>query len=187
MEIWQPYLAMRAFLEVDLSLLGLRISLVPCEDIRKTTGSGSEHGSRRGCRTRAHATYYGSYELTSTQPSRVNCKAELRVTCYLIGGIQNLLRQKPCEGAKTDSRAKFSKETVAGAHRRPKWVPHYSAQANSGRAQNTQVLLRLCSGLLRLAQACSGSAPVYSPPAQVCSPSAQVKAAVAHVRGLKRN
>jgi hypothetical protein len=46
---------------------------------------------------------------------RVDCEAELRVTCYLTGGIQNLLRQKPCEGAKTDSRAKFGKETVAGA------------------------------------------------------------------------
>jgi hypothetical protein len=38
-------------------------------------------------------------------------------------------------------------ETVAGAHRRPKWVPYYSAQ----------VLLRLCSGTahprLRYAQA----------------------------------
>jgi hypothetical protein len=36
---------------------------------------------------------------------RVNCEAELRVT----GGIQTL-----------DSRAKFGKETVAGAHRRLK-------------------------------------------------------------------
>jgi hypothetical protein len=66
--------------------------------------------------------------------------------CYLTGGIQNLLQQKPCEGAKTYSRAKFDKETVAGAHRRPKWVPHYGAQADSGLAQDTQDLLRLCSG-----------------------------------------
>ena len=51
----------------------------------------------------------------------------------------NLLRQKLCEGAKTDSRAKFDKETVAEAH-------------NYG-AQDPQALLRLCSGLLRLAQA----------------------------------
>lgn len=27
-----------------------------------------------------------------------------------------------------DSRAKFGKETVAGAHRRPKSVPHYGEQ-----------------------------------------------------------
>jgi hypothetical protein len=44
----------------------------------------------------------------------------------LGGGIQNLLPQEPCKGAETDSRAKFGKETVAGAHRRPKWVPYYS-------------------------------------------------------------
>jgi hypothetical protein len=65
-------------------------------------------------------------------------------------------RQKSCEEAETDSRAKFGKETVAGAHRRPKWVPHYVAQADSGRAQDAQALLRLCSGLLRSAQVCSG-------------------------------
>jgi hypothetical protein len=58
---------------------------------------------------------------------RVNCEAELLVTCSMTGGIQNQLRQRPCEGAKTDSRAKFGKETVAGAHRRPKWAPHYGA------------------------------------------------------------
>jgi len=57
----------------------------------------------------------------------------------------------------------LGKETVAGAHGRPKWVPHYGAQAESEHAQDTQALLRLCS------------------------PSAQVKAAVAHVRRLKRN
>jgi hypothetical protein len=111
------------------------------------------------------------------------------LTCSLTRGIQNLLRQEPCKGAETDSRAKFCKETVAGAHRRPKWVPHYGPQACSD-------LLRLCSGsaqaLLRLAQAfsgstqaCSPSAPTCSPSAQVCPPSAQVKAAVAHVRRLK--
>jgi hypothetical protein len=97
---------------------------------------------------------------------RVHCKAELRVTCYLIGGIQNLLRQKPCKGAKPDSRAKFGKETVAGAHRRPKWVPHYGAQADSGRAQDTQALLRLCSGLLRL---CSGLLRLCSGLLRLCS------------------
>jgi hypothetical protein len=49
---------------------------------------------------------------------------------------------------------------------RPKWVPHYGVQAASGHAQDTQALLRLCSGMLT---------------------SAQVKAAVAQVRRLKRN
>jgi hypothetical protein len=88
-------------------------------------------------------------------------------------GIQNQLRQKPCEGAETDSRAKFGKETIDGAHRRPKWAPHYGAQADSGRAQDAQALLRY--------------AQVYSGSAQVCSPSAQVKAAAAHVWRLKRN
>jgi len=88
---------------------------------------------------------------------RVNCEAELRVMCYLTGGIQNLFWQKPCEGAKTDSRAKFGKETVAGVHRRPKWVPYYGMQADLGAclgySGSAQALLRLCPGLLRL---CSG-------------------------------
>jgi len=51
-----------------------------------------------------------------------------------------------------DSQAKFDKETVVGAHRRPKWVLYYGAQADSGRAQDAQSLLRLAqarSGLLR--------------------------------------
>jgi hypothetical protein len=38
-EIWQPYLAMRALLEGDLSLLGSPISLVHCEAFRKTVGA----------------------------------------------------------------------------------------------------------------------------------------------------
>jgi hypothetical protein len=38
-EIWQPYLAMRAFLEGDLSLLGSSISLVHSEAIRKIIGA----------------------------------------------------------------------------------------------------------------------------------------------------
>jgi hypothetical protein len=92
----------------------------------------------------------------------------------LKGRIQNLLRQKPCEGAKTDSRAKFGKETVAGAHRRPKWVPHYGAQADSGRAQDTQgsaqALLRLCSGSAQaLLGLCSGLLRLCSGSAQACS------------------
>ena len=38
-EIWQPYLAMGAFLEGELSLLGSSIRLVQCEAIRRTIGS----------------------------------------------------------------------------------------------------------------------------------------------------
>ena len=94
------------------------------------------------------------------------------------------LKSAPAKGAETDSRAKFGKETVAGAHRMPKWAPHNGAQADSGRAQDDQALLRLCSGF---AQVCSGSDQVRSPLAQVCSPSAQVKAAAAQVQRLKRN
>lgn len=39
MELWQPYLAMRAFLEGDLSLVGSSISLVHYEDVKKSAGS----------------------------------------------------------------------------------------------------------------------------------------------------
>jgi hypothetical protein len=88
-----------------------------------------------------------------------------------------LLQQEPCNGAETDSWVKFGKETIAGAHRRPKWVPRYGVQADSGSAQallrHAQALLRLCSSMLTL-----GSG---------ISPSAQVKAAVAHVHRLKQN
>jgi hypothetical protein len=38
-ETWQPYLALRAFLEGDLSLLGLLISVVHCADVKNTVGS----------------------------------------------------------------------------------------------------------------------------------------------------
>jgi hypothetical protein len=61
--------------------------------------------------------------ISSIGITPVNYKAKLLVTCYLIREIQNpidLLRQKPYERAKTDSRAKFRKETIAGAQRRPK-------------------------------------------------------------------
>jgi len=94
----------------------------------------------------------------------------VRLKYSLTRGIQNLLRQEPCKGAETDFRAKSGKETVAGAHRRPKWIPHYGGQADSGRGQDSSGSTQLCSG---------------STPA--CSPLAQVKAAVARVRRLKRN
>jgi hypothetical protein len=76
--------------------------------------------------------------------------------------IQKSAPAETCKGVETDSRVNFDKEIVAGAHRRPKWVPYYSAQADSGRAQDTQALLR------------------HTHPQQV-------KSAVAHVRRLKRN
>jgi hypothetical protein len=72
-----------------------------------------------------------AFRLSGLLP--VNCEAEIRVTCILNGGIQE---------AKPDSRAKFGKESIAGAHGRPRWVPHCSAQADSGRVR----VLRLCSG-----------------------------------------
>jgi hypothetical protein len=92
---------------------------------------------------------------------RVNCKAKLRVTCYLVRRIQNL-RAKIIVLRLRSGSAQALLRLCSGST--PAYLP--SAQA--------------CSGLLRLAQACSGSAPA-------CSPTAQVKAAVAHVRRLKRN
>lgn len=38
-ETWQPYLALRAFLDGDLSLLGSLISVVHCEDVNNAVGS----------------------------------------------------------------------------------------------------------------------------------------------------
>jgi hypothetical protein len=84
----------------------------------------------------------------------------------------------------TDSQAKFGKETVAGVYRSPKWVLHYSTQANFRSVLRMLRIVGLCSGS---AQVFSGSDQVRSPSAQVWSPSAQVKAAAAHVRRLKRN
>jgi hypothetical protein len=78
----------------------------------------------------------------------VNCEAELPNHVLFDKRVPN---QIPCEVAETDSRAKFGKETVAGVHRRSKSIPHYSAQANSGRAQDTQALLRHAQALIRYA------------------------------------
>jgi hypothetical protein len=58
----------------------------------------------------------------------------------------------------------FSKEIVAGICRRPKWVPDYDTQADSGSAYIFE-----------------GSTQVYAPSAQVCSRSTQVGAVVAYV------
>jgi hypothetical protein len=79
----------------------------------------------------------------------------------LTRGIQNPISQEPCKEAETDSRAEFSKESVAG----------YRDGQNG-----SHIIVR------RPTQACSGC----SGPAPACSPSAQVKAAVAHVHRLKR-
>jgi hypothetical protein len=49
-----------------------------------------------------------------------------KMEAMLKGKIQNLLRQKSCEGAKTDSQAKFDKEIIAGTYRRLKWVLYYN-------------------------------------------------------------
>jgi hypothetical protein len=38
-ETWQPYLALRAYLEGDLSLLGSLISVVHCADVKNAVGS----------------------------------------------------------------------------------------------------------------------------------------------------
>ena len=70
------------------------------------------------------------------------CKAESLVTCSL----QNLLRRE------TDSRTKFDKETIAGVHRRPKLDLRYSEQADLGRAQDAQALLRHAHPRLMLKQ-----------------------------------
>jgi hypothetical protein len=63
---------------------------------------------------------------------------------------QNQLWQKSCEVIETGSRENFGKETIAGAYRRPKWVLYYGMQADLGRAQDAQAvlrILRLCSGM----------------------------------------
>ena len=47
------------------------------------------------------------------------------VDLYLTRGIQNLLRQE----AEPDSRGKIRQGNCSRVRRRPKWVPHYGAQA----------------------------------------------------------
>ncbi len=55
-----------------------------------------------------------------------------------------------------DCRAKFDKETVARAHRKPKWLPHQSAPTDSGcthdnqDVHDAQALLRHTYSRLRL-------------------------------------
>jgi hypothetical protein len=57
-------------------------------------------------------------------------------------------KSAPAKGAETDSRAKFGKETITGAHRKAKRVHIYGAQADSGRAQ---ALLKYAHPRLRYA------------------------------------
>jgi len=48
----------------------------------------------------------------------------------------------PTKGAGTDSRAEFGKETITGPHQVAKMIARYGMQANQGRAQDTQALIR---------------------------------------------
>jgi hypothetical protein len=65
-------------------------------------------------------------------------------------------KSAPAQRAETDSRAKFGKDTIAGAYRNPKWVSYYSMQADLGRAQallrHTRPRLRYTHPWLRLKQ-----------------------------------
>jgi len=74
--------------------------------------------------------------------------------------LQEVPKSAPAEtlrGSKNGFRAKFGKETVAGAHRRPRWCSTLWCagwfRACSGCSGSTQDLLRLAQALLRLAQA----------------------------------
>lgn len=65
-ETWQPYLAMRAFLEGDLSLLGSSISLVHSEAIRKLIDAdyviqGAEVNPSSGAAAHAHPYLKGGF------------------------------------------------------------------------------------------------------------------------------
>ncbi len=54
----------------------------------------------------------------------------------------------PDEAAETNFRANFGKETIAGVCRRLKWALYYNVQADSGVLR----LAQACSGMLRLKQ-----------------------------------
>jgi hypothetical protein len=66
MELWQPYLAMKAFLEGDLSLVGLPMSLVHCKDVKETAGSNCvirsvEVNPSSGAAAQAHPYLQGGF------------------------------------------------------------------------------------------------------------------------------
>ena len=62
-----------------------------------------------------------------------------------------MLQQEPIR-SRNGFPGKIGKEAIAEAYRRPKWVPHYGAQADSGRAQNAQALLGYAHAQLGLKQ-----------------------------------
>lgn len=64
-------------------------------------------------------------------------------TAFRTAGACTMMMR--CKEAETDSRAKLGEETVAGAHRRPKWVPYYSPQ-------DAQALHRYAHPQLKLKQ-----------------------------------
>jgi hypothetical protein len=60
-----------------------------------------------------------------------------------------LVRRKPPPSAVANEIGSPQNSTVAGharAHRRPKWVPHYGVQVDSGRAQEAQATAQDSSG-----------------------------------------
>ena len=89
----------------------------------------------------------------------INFDGILLVIYSLTRGVQNLLWQNPYERAETGSQAKFSRETIAKAHR---WPNGFHI-----------IVRRLTQGVLMMLRPCSGSA--------------KVEAAVAHVHRLKWN
>jgi hypothetical protein len=78
---------------------------------------------------------------------RVNYKAELWVTCYLTRGIPNFLYKNRFPGKIRQGNCSRGTQDSAQAD-------SGYAQANLGRAQDAQALLRM----LRLCSGCSGSA-----------------------------
>jgi hypothetical protein len=66
-----------------------------------------------------------------------------------------LLQQELCNRAETSL---LGEEAIAGTHKRPKWVPYYSAQVL---LRYTQALLRYAHPHLRYTQALLGYAHPY--------------------------
>jgi hypothetical protein len=59
--------------------------------------------------------------MTNTEVKTTHRRGGLPVACSLIVGAKIALAGT-CKGAETDPRAEFGKETIAGAHQRPKWI-----------------------------------------------------------------
>ena len=64
--------------------------------------------------------------------------------CFVLFDTRDpkLLKQEPYKVAETDSRAKFGKETITGAFRRPKWVLYYDSQADSRACSSITLTVR---------------------------------------------